>query len=48
MTPREALLMFADVMEINAGYLTELGNYEVDPVAESLIDMVARIRVWLE
>jgi hypothetical protein len=48
MTPRAALLMFADVMEQNAGYLAELESYEVEPVAESLLDMVAKIRAWLD
>ncbi|MEW8060476.1 MAG: hypothetical protein AB2776_19445 [Candidatus Thiodiazotropha endolucinida] len=47
MSPRETLLMFADALEDNAVYLSELGDTSLEPVIDSIVGMAARIRHWL-
>ncbi|MEW8051963.1 MAG: hypothetical protein ACH254_20950 [Candidatus Thiodiazotropha endolucinida] len=44
---RDTLINYADVLEQNAAYLADMRNADLEPVVESLIDMVARIRFWL-
>lgn len=47
MSPTDALIMFADVLEQNAIYLTDREDPALQPVIESLIKMSAKIRYWL-
>ncbi|MEW8027816.1 MAG: hypothetical protein AB2806_08765 [Candidatus Thiodiazotropha sp.] len=40
--------MFADVLELNVAYLADQQQPENAPVIESMIDIVARLRAWLD
>ena len=48
MSRRDTLINYADVMELNTIYLADMENAKFVPVVESLINMTARIRRWLE
>lgn len=47
MSARTALIDYAEVLEENAVYLTELDNKNIKPVIDSMVEMAARIRYWL-
>ncbi|PUB82404.1 MAG: hypothetical protein DBP02_15240 [gamma proteobacterium symbiont of Ctena orbiculata] len=47
MSTRETLIDYADVLELNAVYMAEMDNLDLQPIIESDIDMAARIRYWL-
>lgn len=47
-SPEETLKMFADVLELNVAYLADQQHPENAPVIESMIDIVARLRAWLD
>ncbi|MEW8131378.1 MAG: hypothetical protein AB2758_20180 [Candidatus Thiodiazotropha endolucinida] len=47
MSTRETLIDYADVLELNAVYMAEMENPDLQPIIESDIDMAARIRYWL-
>ncbi|MEW8202709.1 MAG: hypothetical protein AB2697_21865 [Candidatus Thiodiazotropha endolucinida] len=47
MSARETLINYAEVLQDNAVYLSELSDVRLDPVIDSIVDMTARIRYWL-
>lgn len=47
MSRHDTLINYADVLEQNAVYLTELSDESLNPVIDSLLDITARIRHWL-
>ncbi|MEW8383992.1 MAG: hypothetical protein AB2705_22300 [Candidatus Thiodiazotropha sp.] len=44
---REAILGFADVMEADCIYLAEIDDPRLEPVIESKVSLIAKIRLWL-
>ncbi|MEW8156389.1 MAG: hypothetical protein AB2765_17595 [Candidatus Thiodiazotropha endolucinida] len=44
---QDTLINYADILELNAIYLAGKEDPALQPVVESLIDLVARIRYWL-
>lgn len=47
MSVRDTLIDYAEVLEMNAVYLTDREDPVLQPVIESLIEMSARTRYWL-
>ena len=44
---RDTVLSFADVMEADCIYLAELNDPRNEPVIESKVSLIAKIRYWL-
>lgn len=44
---RDTLVEHADIMELNAVYLAEREDPLLQPVIDSEIDLIAKIRFWL-